>query len=207
MVIAVISDDRLKEELLTQGTKEEYAFEWLEQPVNVKNANCYIDLLFDYSAERINTLNAITSGLVIVNAVNTTTIGLPGNFIRICGWSTFLCRPVIEANTADDNLKKEAAVILSGFNKSVEWTPDIAGFISPRVISMLINEAYYTLEDKVTGKEEIDIAMKLGTRYPLGPFEWSQQIGLKNVYELLENLSAKQKRYIPCRLLKQEAFY
>ena len=112
---------------------------------------------------------------------------------------------MIEAACSNEKLKAEADTIFSFFNKSIEWVPDIVGFISPRVISMIINEAFFTIQDEVTGKDEIDIAMKLGTRYPFGPFEWTQKIGIKNIYVLLSTLSAIHKRYEPSELLKQEA--
>ena len=168
-------------------------------------ATCYIDLLFDYTKERINTLQEISSGLTIVNSVNKTCNYLPEDFVRINGWATFLNRPLIEAACINENLKAETEIVFSFFNKSIEWVPDILGFISPRVISMIINEAFFTLQDEVTGKEEIDIAMKLGTRYPFGPFEWSEKIGIKKIYSLLSNLSTTHKRYEPSELLKQEA--
>ncbi len=95
---------------------------------------------------------------------------------------------------------------MASFNKTIEWTADIIGFITPRVISMLVNEAYYAISDKVTGKAAIDTAMKLGTKYPFGPFEWSEKIGINNIYKLLLQLSVEQKRYEPCDLLKQDAF-
>jgi 3-hydroxybutyryl-CoA dehydrogenase len=70
-----------------------------------------------------------------------------------------------------------------------KMVPDIPGLISARVIAMVINEAYYTLQEQVSTKEEIDIAMKLGTNYPFGPFEWSSIIGLNNIYQLLTKMS------------------
>ena len=70
---------------------------------------------------------------------------------------------------------------------------------------MIINEAYYTLQDKISTKAEIDIAMKLGTNYPHGPFEWSSLIGLKNIYELLTVLSKTDTRYTASDLLMKEA--
>ena len=36
-------------------------------------------------------------------------------------------------------------------------------------------------------------------------FEWSEKIGLKNVYELLTTLSNINSRYEPAALLKKEA--
>ena len=107
-------------------------------------------------------------------------------------------------NRVDEN-KKAAEKIFSCFNKSTEWVPDIPGFITPRVISMIINEAWFTLDEKVSTKEEIDTAMKLGTNYPYGPFEWGTRIGLKNVYELLTMLSKINSRYTPSSLLQKEA--
>ena len=83
--------------------------------------------------------------------------------------------------------------------------PDIAGMITARVLATIINEAYYTLGAQVSTREEIDIAMKLGTSYPYGPFEWSAKIGLNRIYELLTELSTVDKRYIPAPLLTQEA--
>ena len=70
---------------------------------------------------------------------------------------------------------------------------------------MIINEAYFALEEEVSTKDEIDIAMKLGTNYPFGPFEWAERIGVENVYELLNHLSISNKRYKPSRLLQKEA--
>ena len=144
MKIVVISDEALKTELLAQGVSSTEEIVWLSLPEKVTGATCYLDLLFDYTEERINILQEITSGLTIVNSVNKTCNYLPKNFIRINGWPTFLNRPLIEAACINETLKAETETIFSFFNKSLEWVPDILGFISPRVISMIINEAFFT---------------------------------------------------------------
>ncbi len=46
------------------------------------------------------------------------------------------------------------------------------GFIFPRTIAPIINEAFYTLADGIASQEDIDRAMKFGVNYPKGPFEW-----------------------------------
>ena len=70
---------------------------------------------------------------------------------------------------------------------------------------MIINEAYFALEESISTKEEIDIAMKLGTNYPYGPFEWGKKIGLKNIRNLLYELTLEERRYQPAPLLIKEA--
>lgn len=63
------------------------------------------------------------------------------------------------------------------------------GFHYPRVISMIINEAYFALGDKLATTESIDLAMKFGVNYPLGPIEWGQKIGLRHIMNLLSEYS------------------
>ena len=69
---------------------------------------------------------------------------------------------------------------------------------------MIINEAFFALSESVSTKEEMDIAMKLGTNYPYGPFEWAWKIGLSNIITLLNKLSIQQSRYTPSGLLLEE---
>lgn len=98
-------------------------------------------------------------------------------------------------------------------NKVCEWlnTPflvvdDRVGLVTPRIICMIINEAYYTVQEGTATKEDIDLAMKLGTNYPFGPFEWCGMFGIRNVYELLRAVydDTHDERYKICPLLKKE---
>lgn len=91
---------------------------------------------------------------------------------------------------------------------------DRVGLVKPRVIFMIINEACYTLQEGTATIEDIDKAMKLGTNYPFGPFEWCDKIGITNVFETLAALyeDTKDERYKICPLLKtkylrNETFY
>ena len=83
---------------------------------------------------------------------------------------------------------------------------DRVGMVTPRVIFMMINEAYYTLQEGTANKEDINIAMKLGTNYPYGPFEWAEKTGIRHVAETLEALyeDTHDERYRICPLLKTE---
>ena len=69
---------------------------------------------------------------------------------------------------------------------------------------MIINEAFYTLEEGTSTKEDINIAMKLGTNYPKGPFEWVDEIGIEHIYEVLDAMQkdSHDDRYKICNALK-----
>jgi len=207
MKIVLLANTEQKEELIAQGRDVPAELVWSAEftsLADVRGADACIDLLFDDTAERIKKLRQLQTQVIIINSVISPLNELGSGCIRINGWNTFLKRPIIEA-AGHDNLKIKAEQVFSLFNKKVEWVADIAGFISARVVASIINEAWFALEERVSTKEEIDTAMKLGTNYPYGPFEWNEKIGIKNIYTLLNRLSEKQKRYEPAPLLTKEA--
>ena len=208
MRLVVLTNEQLKEELLSNGVSAYCKIDWINSPKELlshTDADAVIDLLFEHNGYDVSHLKNYLTKPVFVNLMNKTIveIGLP--FIRINAWPGFLKRNIAEVSIADEVNKNKAEKILSLLNRKAEWVPDVKGFISPRIVSMIINEAYFTLEENVSTKEEIDIAMKLGTNYPYGPFEWSKKIGLKNVAALLTELSLTEKRYEPAPLLLKEA--
>lgn len=69
--------------------------------------------------------------------------------------------------------------------KGVEHKNLKIGFHYPRVISMIVNEAYFAMEENLATATAIDLAMKNGVNYPLGPIEWGEKIGTKYVVALL----------------------
>ena len=141
---------------------------------------------------------------VVINSVIETRadLSLPTNVYRVNGWTTFLHRSIWEiAGVAGEEIE----AVFEMLNIKISFVKDEPGFISARVIAMIINEAYFALEDNVSSKIEIDTAMKLGTNYPFGPFEWSNQIGTGNILALLQKLYLTDSRYKPSQLLAKEA--
>ena len=206
MPIIIAANESIKQELNLPSTQQEViwannAQQFLQYP----QADAYIDLLFDNTPECLSLLRSLSPKPVVVNSVIYTLTETHPSFVRINGWSTFLQTGCVEASAANEQHKNNVADVFQQFNKQLEWLPDEPGFVTPRVISTIVNEAYFALSEGVSTKEEIDIAMKLGTNYPYGPFEWSEKIGLKNIAALLHQLSKQQPLYEPCGLLVQEA--
>ena len=207
MRLVVLADEILKEELLSNGITREVDIIWIDDVDEFtyrENADGCIDLLFDNTKERIELLKKLSSQPVIVNSVIDTLAEINAPFIRINAWPGFLKRPVVEASYNSKPLKEKAERIFTGLGKKAEWIPDEPGFITARVIAMIINEAWFALEEGISTKEGIDIAMKLGTNYPYGPFEWGSQIGLRNIYTLLDKLNKTNSRYRPAELMKKQ---
>jgi len=139
---------------------------------------------------------------VFINAVIETLaeLNLPANVNRLNAWPGFLQNTIWEVVSKN---QKDIEIIFGAINHDFIVVKDEPGLVAARVISMIINEAFYALGEKVSTKEEIDLAMKLGTNYPQGPFEWAEKIGLNNIYHLLNKLSKKNDRYLAAPALKK----
>jgi 3-hydroxybutyryl-CoA dehydrogenase len=167
-----------------------------------RDADFCIDLDFVPEEARLSALSRMLPCPVIVNEVTTTTAEIGHPFIRINGWPGMLERTVHELAVPDAGAAAQVARLYES-GRSFRLAPDIPGMISARILAALINEAWYTWQERVSTKEEIDTAMRLGTNYPLGPFEWGARIGLDRIVGLLEVMSRTDPRYIPADSLKK----
>jgi 3-hydroxybutyryl-CoA dehydrogenase len=82
---------------------------------------------------------------------------------------------------------------------------DHPGFVSNRILMPMINEAIYTLYQRVAGVAEIDEIMKLGMAHPMGPLHLADFIGLDvclSIMNVLKN-GLGEPKYSPCPLLVQ----
>jgi 3-hydroxybutyryl-CoA dehydrogenase len=206
MVVAVLADESLKNELLARKVSEEVEWQWADslRSLTMIEADVYIDLLFELDNERTSRLKQLLPKPVLVNAVAFSTKTIQQPFIRINAWPTLLQRSLVEIALPASITAESVAKIFSTLNWQYRVVPDIPGMITARILAMIINEAFYTWGSGVSSREEIDIAMKLGTNYPMGPFEWSEKIGLKRIYELLKELGRTDDRYAIAPALEKE---
>ena len=202
MALAVRADAEQKEEFLLKKIPKEVQIIWVqkEEALHAFEADVYFDFLFGD-----NLCQSIENKPVFVNAVVITAKELPHNYIRINGWNGFLSRDIIEFATCNGDAEKNAEETFEKLGWRCIKVPDISGMISARIICTIINEAYFAFGEGVSTKDEIDTAMKLGTNYPFGPFEWSEKIGLKKVYGLLKKLSEEDESYVIAPKLKEQA--
>jgi 3-hydroxybutyryl-CoA dehydrogenase len=165
----------------------------------------YLDLDFTMEQGRMAALSRLLPAPVLIHSVVTTLKEIQQPFIRINAWPGFLERSIHELVSPDEATAQMIGAIYKKLNKQYRFVPDIPGMISGRILATIINEAYYTLQEEVSTAPEIDTAMKLGTNYPRGPFEWCGKIGPGNIEELLTRLSKTESRYTPATALKKAA--
>jgi 3-hydroxybutyryl-CoA dehydrogenase len=199
-IIVAARDDQWEELIKTAPEEQWKRVDDCQAFSQEADADLFFNLKEDAAAQDYTTL---AKPVIIHSVIDTLMVShLPDHVLRINAWPTFLNRSSWEiAGKADSHIQD----LVSQLGKQLIFVADEPGFIAARVIAMIINEGYFALGDEVSSKAEIDIAMKLGTNYPYGPFEWAAKVGVKNIYRLLSKLNLTDSRYAVAPLLIQEA--
>jgi 3-hydroxybutyryl-CoA dehydrogenase len=82
---------------------------------------------------------------------------------------------------------------------------DKAGFIANALLFGYLNHAASMYEARYATREDIDAAMRLGCRYPMGPLALLDLIGLDTAYEILDTMyrQGRNRLHAPAPVLKQ----
>ena len=65
---------------------------------------------------------------------------------------------------------------------------DSPGFISQRILAVIVNIAANIAQRRIASVTDIEAAVTLGLGYPLGPLSWGDRIGGDRIAEILDNL-------------------
>ena len=131
-----------------------------------------------------------TSGLPISEIAQST--GCPE---RIIGMHFFNPVPLmsllelVRHDTVSEETIVAAQSIGSAMGKTTIVVRDVPGFATSRLGVVLGNEAIRMLSDGVASASDIDTAMRLGYRHPMGPLELSDLVGLDVRRDILNNLA------------------
>ncbi len=187
----------------------------LEFKINeIDSYDVIFDLDFDENPEQFTNYLEVDECLVVAGCIRlqleeiVAEAGIKPNcaFIGMNTLPTFINRSLVECCALNEEDQEMAKAIFTSLGLESRFVESRVGLVTPRIVCMIINEAYFTVQEGTASREDIDLGMKLGTAYPKGPFEWCDEIGIDNVYETLEALyqDTKDERYKICPLLKKE---
>ncbi len=127
---------------------------------------------------------------------------------RVCETHFFTPPPVREAVevprgllTSDETVERVGVLIESFGKLPVVVNKDVPGFVANRCLVPMLIEASRLLEEGVASKEEIDLLVKKGLGFPIGPFELGDFIGLDVISYVHSELG--DPYYTPLRILKE----
>jgi 3-hydroxybutyryl-CoA dehydrogenase len=112
---------------------------------------------------------------------------------------------VIRTITTDPKVYEEVFAFARSLGKTPVRTSDKTGFIVNRLLVPYLLDAIRAYEEGVGSIEDIDISMKLGCGYPMGPFTLLDFVGLDTTYYITHVMfdEFKERRFASPALLKR----
>ena len=92
-------------------------------------------------------------------------------------------------DSISEDVISTARQVGEALGKSSILVDDTPGFATSRLGVVLGNEAIRMLAEGVASASDIDTAMRLGYRHPMGPLELSDLVGLDVRRDILNNLA------------------
>jgi len=108
--------------------------------------------------------------------------------------------------TSDRTFDRTKSFIEDVLSKKGVMVYESPGFVTTRLICLLINEALHLMEEGVASPEDIDAAMSIGYQFEHGPLELADRFGLDSVLAALERMFRDygELKYRPSFLLKKK---
>ena len=206
---------------ITQGQADEYRSR-LRGTLNLEEfAECdlVIEAVIENMEEKLRLFPALDhivkpEGLLLTNtsSLNVTQMGaVTKRPDKVCGLHFFNPAPVMKLveivrtiSTSDVTVEQVRQFALS-LGKTPVIARDTAGFIVNFLLIPYLLAAIRMLENGMASRDDIDIAMKLGCGYPMGPFTLLDYVGLDTTMWAAEAIYEEYKDplYAPPPLLRR----
>jgi 3-hydroxybutyryl-CoA dehydrogenase len=110
---------------------------------------------------------------------------------------------VIRSLDTSDDTRDRVFAVARRLGKSPVECRDFPGFVSNRLVMMMINEAVFAVYEGVASVEAVDEIMQLGMNHPMGPLRLADLIGLDTCLTVLDVMhhGMGDPKYRPCPLL------
>ncbi len=115
-------------------------------------------------------------------------------------------RRVLATNPATRSDMRDAAhALFARDGKAVSVIRDSGGFVTQRVVATIVNIAADMCQQAICSPADLEIAVRLGLGYPMGPLALGNHVGPTNVLEVLFNMQTVygDPRYRPSPWLRR----
>ena len=166
---------------------------WTKNPEELRAADTVIEAIVERLGPKREALAALDALLPSEACIFTNTSSIPitdlasatGRPEKVCGTHFFTPPPVREAVeiprgrlTSDETVERAKGLVRSFGKEPVVVDGEIPGFVANRFLIPMLLEACRLLERDAASKEDIDLIVKKGLGFPIGPFELGDFIGL-----------------------------
>ena len=166
---------------------------WSANMEELRDADVVIEAIVEKTGPKREALAALDALLPAEVCIFTNTSSIPiadlasatGRPEKVCGTHFFTPPPVREAvevprgpSTSEETLERARGLVRSFGKVPVVVDGGVPGFVANRFLIPMLLEACRLLEREAAPKEDIDLIVKKGLGFPIGPFELGDFIGL-----------------------------
>ncbi len=112
---------------------------------------------------------------------------------------------IVRTVVTEPEVLADVEALAARLGKSPVVIGDKAGFIANALLFGYLNHAATMYEARYASREDIDDAMRLGCRLPMGPLALLDLIGVDTAYEILDTMykQSRDRLHAPAPILKQ----
>jgi 3-hydroxybutyryl-CoA dehydrogenase len=109
---------------------------------------------------------------------------------------------IVDSEAVSDDALEVAQELFAALGKGTVLVEEIAGLFLGRTIGAIVNEAMVAVAQDVAAPDDIDVALRLGANYPMGPIAWGREIGGARISRILKRVAASEgEAFAPHRSL------
>ena len=166
---------------------------WSANAEELRDAEVVIEAIVEKTGPKREALALLDALLPAEACIFTNTSSIPiadlasatGRPEKVCGTHFFTPPPVREAveiprgpSTSEETLERAKVLVRSFGKRPVVVDGGVPGFVANRFLIPMLLEACRLLEREAAPKRDIDLIVKKGLGFPIGPFELGDLIGL-----------------------------
>ena len=176
---------------------------WTTNVEDLREADVAIEAIVEKTGPKKEALAALDALLPPEACIFTNTSSIPITELasatnrpeKVCGTHFFTPPPVREAveiprgpATSDETVERARELVRSFGKLPVVVDGDVPGFVANRFLTPMLLEACRLLEREAAPKEDIDLIVKKGLGFPIGPFELGDFIGLDVALDVISRI-------------------
>lgn len=147
-----------------------------------------------------------TSSLSVTTLARAT--GRPGQVAGLHFINPPQAIPLVELIPGADTTPQTVAAVQElarGLGKDFVLVKESPAFVINRMVAPLLNEAFCLLDEGIASPEDIDKAMVVGARHPMGPLGIADMAGLDTILSIMQTLEREtgNAKYRPARTLQE----
>jgi 3-hydroxybutyryl-CoA dehydrogenase len=111
---------------------------------------------------------------------------------------------IIRCYQTSDETLEAAKAWGKKIGKEVIVVKEAPAFVVNRILCLMLNEAFYALDEGLASAEDIDKGMMLGCNHPIGPLALADLVGLDTLLHIMEDLYKELgDKYRPALMLRK----